>query len=179
MTKDEKHLIYRALEKNCPEYFNKLMRKVQQKRDMILTCIEIASNGMNKGYQDGVNRLYNTCCSLMSQTETYMLNYICLIKHKEQVCDGIPEEDADIRRWVGYLQEFRDSEDSVIGILDRQAQKLINQYKTKKPAGRPKGTGKRIFTYNGKEYHTIQECADEYSISKQGMYKRLKKLKII
>ena len=114
----------------------------------------------------------------MNQTETYMLNYICLIKHKEQVCDGIPEDDADIRRWIGYLQEFRDSEDSVIGILDRQAQKLINKYRTKKPAGRPKGTGKRIFNYNGKEYHTIQECADDYGISKQGMHKRLKKLKM-
>lgn len=179
MTKDEKHLIYRALEKNCPEYFNKLMGKIQKKRDMILTCIEIASNGRNEGYQDEVNRLYNTCCSLMNQTETYMLNYICLIKHKEQVCDGIPEDDADIRRWIGYLQEFRDSEDPIIGILDRQAQKLINQYRTKKPAGRPKGTGKRIFTYDGKEYRTIQECADDYGISKQGMYKRLKKLQII
>ena len=179
MTKDEKHLIYRALEKNCPDYFNKLMGKVQQKRDMILTCINIASDSENVGYQDDVNRLYNTCCSLMNQTETYMLNYICLIKHKEQICDGIPEDDADIRRWIGYLQEFRDSEDPIIGILDRQAQKLINQYKPKKPAGRPKGTGKRIFTYNGKEYHTIQECADEYGISKQGMHKKLKKLHII
>ena len=33
--------------------------------------------------------------------------------------------------------------------------------------------------YNGKEYHTIQECADEYGVSKQGMHKKLKKLKII
>lgn len=179
MTKDEKHLIYNALERNCPDYFNKLMGKVQQKRDMILTCINIASDSENVGYQDDVNRLYNTCCSLMNQTETYMLNYICLIKHKEQVCDGIPEDDTDISRWIGYLQEFRDSEDSVIGILDRQAQKLINQYKPKKPVGRPKGTGKRIFNYNGKEYHTIQECADEYGVSKQGMHKKLKKLKII
>lgn len=179
MTKDEKHLIFRALEKNCPEYFNKLMGKIQQKRDMILTCINIASDRENLGYQDEVNRLYNTCCSLMNQTETYMLNYICLIKHKEQVCDGIPEDDADIRRWIGYLQEFRDSEDSVIGLLDRQAQKLINQYRTKKQAGRPKGTGKRIFTYDGKEYHTIQECADEHGISKQGMHKKLRKLNII
>lgn len=179
MTKDEKHLIYKALERNCPDYFNKLMGKVQQKRDMILTCINIASDSENVGYQDDVNRLYNTCCSLMNQTETYMLNYICLIKHKEQVCDGIPKDDADIRRWIGYLQEFRDSEDPIIGILDRQAQKLINQYRTKKPAGRPKGTGKRIFTYDGKEFHTIQECADEYGISKQGMHKKLKKMGII
>ena len=178
MTKDEKNLIYNALRRNTPDYFDKLMQKVNQKREMILTCIEIASNGKDDGYQDEVNRLYNTCCSLMNKTETYMLNYICLIKHKEQFNDR-QNDDTDIRKWVGYLQEFRDSEDSVIGILDRQAQKLINLYKTKKPVGRPKGTGKRIFNYNGKEYHTIQECADEYGISKQGMHKRLKKQQII
>ena len=179
MTKDEKQLIYNALRQNAPDYFGKLMQKVQQKREMILTCIEIASNGKNEGYQDEINRLYNTCCSLMNKTETYLLNYICLIKHKEQVCDGTPEIDGDIRRWVCYLQEFKNSEDSIIGILDRQSQKLINQYKTKKPSGRPKGTGKQVFSYNGKEYRTIQECADDYGISKQGMYKRLKKLCII
>lgn len=184
MTKDEKNLIYYALRRNTPDYFDKLMQKVQQKRDMILTCFEIASNGENDEYQDEVNRLYNTCCSLMSKTETYLLNYICLIKHKEQVNDG-QDDDTDIRRWVGYLQEFLDSAnnenstDSIIGILGRQARQIINQYRIKKAVGRPKGTGKGIFSYNGKEYHTIQECADEYGISKQGMHKRLKKLNII
>jgi len=184
MTKDEKQLIYNALKQNAPDYFDKLMQKVQQKREMILTCIEIASNGKNEGYQGEINRLYNTCCSLMNKTETYILNYICLIKHKERVIDG-QNDDTDIRRWVDYLQEFlgsvnnENSTDSIIGILDRQARKLINQYKTKKPSGRPKGTGKQVFSYNGKEYRTIQECADDYGISKQGMHKRLKKLCII
>lgn len=179
MTDYERQVILEAIKRNAPNWYVRMNQKQQKKRDMILTCISIASDRENIGYQDEVNRLYNTCCSLMNQTETYMLNFICLIKHKEQVCDGILEDDADIRRWIGYLQEFRDSEDPVIGILDRQAQKLINQYRTKKPAGRPKGTGKRIFTYDGKEYHTIQECADEYGISKQGMHKKLRKLNII
>ena len=179
MTKDEKHLIFRALEKNCPEYFNKLMGKIQQKRDMILTCINIASDRENLGYQDEVNRLYNTCCSLMNQTETYLLNYICLIKHKEHIDDGIMKDDADIQRWIGYLQDFRNNEDSVISILDKQAQHIINQYRIKKAVGRPKGSGKRIFSYNDKVYHTIQECADDYGISKQGMHKKLKKMGII
>ena len=155
------------------------MGKVQQKRDMILTCINIASDSENVGYQDDVNRLYNTCCSLMNQTETYLLNYICLIKHKEHIDDGIMKDDADIQRWIGYLQDFRNNEDSVISILDKQAQHIINQYRIKKAVGRPKGSGKRIFFYNNKEYHTIQECADDYGISKQGMHKKLKKLKII
>lgn len=179
MTDYERQVILEAIERNAPQWYVRMNQKQQKKREMILTCIDIASRSENDLYQDEVNRLYNTCCSLMNQTETYMLNYICLIKHKEQVCDGIPEDDADIRRWIGYLQEFRDSEDSVIGILDRQALKLINQYKPKKPVGRPKGTGKRIFNYNGKEYHTIQECADEYGVSKQGMHKKLRKLNII
>ena len=184
MTKDEKNLIYNALRRNTPDYFDKLMQKVNKKREMILTCIEIASNGNDDGYQDEVNRLYNTCCSLMNKTETYMLNYICLIKHKEQFNDR-QNDDTDIRKWVGYLQEFLDSAnnenstDSIIGILDKQARQIINQYRTKKPVGRPKGTGKKIFSYNGKNYHTIQECADDYGISKQGMHKRLKKMCII
>ena len=98
MTKDEKNLIYNALRRNAPGYFDKLMQKVNQKREMILTCIEIASNGNDDGYQDEVNRLYNTCCSLMNKTETYMLNYICLIKHKEQFNDR-QNDDTDIRKW--------------------------------------------------------------------------------
>ena len=115
----------------------------------------------------------------MNQTETYLLNYICLIKHKEQLNDGILKDDADIQRWIGYLQDFRNTDDSIIGILDRQARHIINQYRIKNAVGRPKGSGKRIFSYNDKKYHTIQECADDYGISKQGMYKKLKKQHII
>lgn len=179
MTNEEIRLIYTALKRDCPDYFNKLKTEVQQKRDMILACIKIASNREKIGYQEEVNKLYNTCCSFMNQTETLMLNYICLIKHKEQFCDGDTKGDVDICRWIGYLQKFKDSGNPIIGVLDRHAQKLINQYKLKRPVGRPKGTGKRTFTYNNKEYHTIQECADEYGISKQGMYKKLKKMNVI
>lgn len=179
MTEQERRTLFEVLKRHAPNYINRLESRYKKKRDMIMTCLEIASNSTNTSYQDEVNRIYNTCCSLMNQTETYMLNYICLIKHKEQVCDGIPDNDADICRWIGYLQEFRDSEYPIIGILDRQAQKLINKYRIKKPVGRPKGTGKRVFNYNGKEYHTIQECADDYGISKQGMHKKLRKLNII
>lgn len=179
MTDYERQVIIEAIKRNAPKWYEQLIQRQHKKREMILACIEIAGSKDNTYNQDEVNRLYNTCCSMMNQTETDMLNYICLIKHKEQVCDGIPENDADIQRWIGYLQEFIESDDSVIGILDRQAKKLINQYKIKNAVGRPKGTGKRILNYNGKEYHTIQECADDYGISKQGMHKRLKKLNII
>lgn len=72
-----------------------------------------------------------------------------------------------------------DSTDSVIGIWDKIARQIINQHRIKKAVGRPKGTGKQVFSYNGKEYHTIQECADEYGISKQGMHKRLKRRQLL
>ena len=184
MTEHERQSLCEAIKRNAPDWYKRLKKRFEQKRKLILTCIEIASRNDNTYSQTEVNRIYNTCCSLMNQTETDILNYICLIKHKEQVNDG-QNDDTDIRRWVGYLQEFIDSTnnknstDSIIGILDNQARQIISKYRIKKAVGRPKGTGKQVFSYNGKEYHTIQECADEYGISKQGMYKRLKKVEII
>ena len=179
MTENERQSLCEAIKRNAPDWYKRLKKRFEQKRRLILTCIDIASRNDNDYSQNEVNRLYNTCCSLMNQTETYLLNYICLIKHKEHIDDGIMKDDADIQRWIGYLQDFRNNEDSVISILDKQAQHIINQYRIKKAVGRPKGSGKRIFFYNNKEYHTIQECADDYGISKQGMHKKLKKLKII
>ncbi|MBR5660357.1 MAG: hypothetical protein IKW99_02270 [Bacteroidales bacterium] len=179
MTDYEKQVIVEAIKRNAPKWYEQLRQKQQKKHDMISVCIDIASRRDNDCYQDEVNRIYNTCCSLMNQTETYLLNYICLIKHREQLNDGILKDDADIQRWIGYLQDLRNTEDSVIGILTRQAQHIINQYRIKNAVGRPKGSGKRIFSYNDKEYRTIQECADDYCISKQAMHKRLKKLHII
>ena len=185
MTEHETQVLYEALERNAPSYLDRLKRKYQKKKDMIMTCFDIATNGADHIYQDDINRLYNTCRSLMNETETYMLNYICLIRHKEQVNEGIRKDDEDIIRWVKYLQDFRDSvsngesNDSIIWVLDREARKISNRFKTNKPVGRPKGKGKKVFQYNGKDYQTIQECANDYGISKQGMHKRLKKLQII
>lgn len=179
MTDYESQVIIEAIKRNAPKWYDRLIYKLRQKQDTIQACIDIACNLKSDCYQGEVNRIYTTCCSMMNKTETYMLNYICLIKHKEQVKDGILKDDADIQRWIGYLQEFRDSEEHIIRLLDKQAQKLINQYKPKNSVGRPKGKGKQVFIYNGQEYHTIQECANDYGISKQGMHKRLRKLNII
>ena len=145
MTDYESRVIIEAIKRNAPKWYEQLILKQQKKRDMISACIDIASRNVNIDYQDEVNRIYNTCCSLMNQTETYLLNYICLIKHKEHIDDGIMKDDADIQRWIGYLQDFRNNEDSVISILDKQAQHIINQYRIKKAVGRPKGSCKRIF----------------------------------
>lgn len=179
MTDYERRVIVEAIKRNAPKWYEQLIQKQHLKRDMISACIDIASRSDNNNYQNEVNRIYNTCCSLMNQTETFMLNYICLIKHREQHNNGIKKDDADIQRWIGHLQDCRNTEDSVISFLDKQTRHIINQYRIKKAVGRPRGTGKRIFKYNDKEYQTIQECADDYGISKQGMYKRLKKLCII
>lgn len=179
MTENEQQQLYESIKKNAPKTFERLMQKLEQKKNMIADCIEIACQSSNDCYQDDINRLYLTCCSLMNQTEKYMLNYICLIKHKEHLNEGIQKEDADIQRWVKVMQRFRESDEVVIGILDKQFRQIINQYRIKNGVGRPKGRGAKDFVYNGKEYHTIQECADDYSISKQGMHKRLKKLNII
>ena len=179
MTEYERQSLCEAITKNAPDWYKRLKKRLEQKRNLIITCMDIASRSDSSYNQDEVNRIYNACCSMMNETETHMLNYICLIKHREQLNDGIRKEDEDIQRWIKYLQEFRDSDSAVICLLDQQAQKLINQSRVKKAVGRPNGTGKQVFSYNGKEYHTIQECADEYGISKQGMHKRLKKLNII
>ena len=179
MTDYERQVLVDAIKRNAPKWYDQLIQKQHLKRDMISACIDFASRSDNTCSQTEVNRIYNTCCSLMNQTETNLLNYICLIKYREHLNDGIKKDDADIQRWIGYLQDFLNTEDSVIGILDKQARHIINQYRIKNAVGRPKGSGKQLFTYNGKEYRTIQECADNYGISKQGMHKRLKKLNII
>jgi len=143
---------------------------------MILKCINVACQRYNTAYQDDINRIYYTCRSLMNDTEKYMLNYICLIRHKEQVNNGVLKDDKDIQRWVGFLKVFQESSDNVINVLNRQARKLISLYRVRLKVGRPKGRGAKNYTYNGKEYQTIRECAEDYGITKQGMHKRLKKL---
>ena len=181
MTEEEKHLLYEAIKRNVPDYYDRLQQKLQQKRDLIQNCIVIASH-YDDDYQDEINTLYKSSHVFLNVTEIILLNYICLIKHKERFNNGILKEDEEIQKWIRILQsrlDMTESEDCVIDILKRMTQKTIKQYRIKKSIGRPKGQGKMIFSYNGKEYHTIQQCADDYSISKQGMRKRLKRLRII
>ncbi len=177
MTDDEKQVIVEAIKKNAPDWYERIKQNQSQKRDMILSCLHIASRNYSADYQDEINQIYNACRSRLSEVETILLNYLCLIKYKEHLNNGNQKQDAEIQKWLGILQRYVDDE-SVIGVLAKLSQKVIKQYKVKK-VGRPKGKGKQVFTYNGKEYHTIQECADEYGISKQGMHKRLRKLHVI
>lgn len=181
MTEEEKQMLYEAIKRNVPDYFDRLQQKLQQKRDLIQNCIEIASH-YDDDYQDEINTLYKSSHVFLNVTEIVLLNYICLIKHKERFNNGILKEDEEVQEWVRVLQSHLDlaeSKECIIDSLRRLAKRIINQYRIKKSIGRPKGLGKMIFFYNGKEYHTIQQCADDYSISKQGMRKRLKRLRII
>lgn len=181
MTEEEKQMLYEAIKRNVPDYFDRLQQKLQQKRDLIQNCIAIASH-YDDDYQDEINTLYKSSHVFLNVTEIVLLNYICLIKHKERFNNGILKEDEEVQEWVRVLQSHLDlaeSKECIIDSLRRLAKRIINQYRIKKSIGRPKGLGKMIFFYNGKEYHTIQQCADDYSISKQGMRKRLKRLRII
>ena len=185
MTELEKQSLYDAIRRNSPNYFNILSQRLDRKRKMIADCIELASISDNTTYKDEINRIYNTCCSLMNETETFLLNYLCLIKHKEHINNGIKKDDEDIQRWIERLRHFREmvisgqSNDSIISVLDKNVRKTINQYTIPNKVGRPVGTGKQSFMYNGKEYRTLLECANDYDVSKQAIHKRLKKLQII
>ena len=185
MSDNEKRHVLIALKTNCPVYYNKLLQRLQKKKDMIYKCIDIACQADNSDYQADINTVYRSCCSLMNETETFLLNYLCLIKHKEHINCGIKKDDEDIQRWIERLKHFREmvltnqSNDSIINVLDKSVRKTINQYTIPNRVGRPVGTGKQSFVYNGKEYHTLQECANDYDVSKQAIHKRLKKLNII
>ncbi len=185
MTEVEKKTLFEALKRIAPDWLERATRQLNQKKAMISTCLDIAYHSDSPDYQDEINDEYNRFRCPMNQTEVILLNYICLIRHKEHIINGINKDDDEIEKWLRILQTYvervkdRSLKESVISCLDRQARQILNQYKVTNRIGRPKGKGKQIYSYNGKEYHTIQECADDYGITKQGMYKRLKKLSVI
>ena len=179
MTEDEKQRLYEAIKRNVPDYYELLQQRLHQKRELALCCISIATNS-DGDYQNEINEAYKATKVRFNYTETILLNYICLIKHKEHVIGEVDKEDEEIQKWVGVLQScITDSEELVIEVLRKNTWKSINKYTIKQGVGRPRGTGKTNFTYNGVEYHTIRECADDYHITKQAMRKRLKKLNLI
>ena len=184
MTDIEQRQIINALKRDVPRYYEILRQRVENKRNVILNCIDIASHSGDDHYQEDINRIYNQSRIPFTDTEVIILNYICLIKHKELLNQGINKDDEDIRKWLDVLERYsggmnaENPSNYIISLLYESARQTINQYRNK-IVGRPKGKGKKCFSYNGKDYHTIQECADDYNITKQAMHKRLKKLGII
>lgn len=177
MTESEKQSLYEAIRINAPEWYERTVQKLGQKKAVVSSCLYIAGHNEDD-YRDEINRTYNSAKGLFNETETILLNYLCLVRHKEQRNGKVMKDDEEIRKWIGVLERFIDTDEQVMVLLEKQVRKTIDKY-TVKAIGRPKGKGKRTFSYNGKEYRTIQECADDYGISKQGMHKKLRKLNII
>ena len=176
MTDIEKQQLYEAIKKNVPNYFKKLKQQLKQKEEIISNCIDIA-NSSSDDYKNQINRMFSRIS--LNNTETILLNYICLIRHKEYIYnDSLQKDDEEVIKWVEIIKKYM-NEGTVISLLKKHAFQIIAQYREKRTIGRPKGTGKKKFVYNNKEYCTIQQCAEDYNISKQGMHKRLKKLHII
>lgn len=180
MILDEGQLL-KAIRRNAPEWYERLKRNQELKRTTISNCIDIAANSDNRHYQDEINDMYNSSHINLNESELVILNFLCLIKHKEHIEPDIKKDNEDVQRWLSYIIVSLNSDKDcyVNSLLSKYARQVIGCYEIKKPPGRPKGSGKTVFTYNGKEYHTIQECADDYHITKQGMFKRLKKNHII
>jgi hypothetical protein len=178
MTEVEQQALYEAIKRNAPEWYRKTVERLNQKRAIVSSCLKLATHSDDSGYQKEINRTYNDAGCLLNDTETILLNYLCLIKHKEHINGRIKKDDEDIQKWIMVLEKFIKSDEPIISLLDKTTRKILDKYKIK-AIGRPKGKGKQVFLYNDKEYHTIQQCANDYDISKQAMHKKLKKLQII
>ena len=139
MTEVEKQMLYEAIKRNVPDYFDRLQQKLQQKRDLIQNCIAIASH-YDDDYQDEINTLYKSSHVFLNVTEIVLLNYICLIKHKEHLNRKIEKDDEDIQKWIKILNIFIESDEPIISLLDKNTRKTIDKYKIK-TIGRPAGKG--------------------------------------
>ena len=180
MTEAERSILIDALKRDVPYYYERIKQRTQLKKEMISKCICLASSCDNNDYQTEIKRLCSSSRARLSETELILLNYICLIRHKEYININTQlKNDEEIQKWVEVLKRFIVEDESVFSLLKKHSLQIIEKYRFKKSVGRPIGTGKQVFIYNEKEYRTIQECADDYGISKQGMYKRLRKLNII
>ena len=177
MTESEKLSLYEAIRINAPEWYERTVQKLGQKKAVVSDCLYIAGHN-DDDYQGEINRTYNSAKGLFNETETILLNYLCLVRHKEKRNGKVMKDDEEIRKWICVLERFVDTEEPVMALLEKQVRKTVGRY-TNKAIGRPKGKGKWTFSFNGKEYRTIQECVDDYDISKQGMHKKLGKLNII
>ena len=179
MTDKERDMLIETLKRDVPQYFEILRQRVKVKTELLKKCINIASSD-NEDYQTEINNIYNSTQIYLSDVEVVLLNYICLIRHKEKNNkDNRLNNDEEIQRWVEVLKKYVVEEEPVFSLLKTQSLQLIQKYRARNRVGRPLNSGKQVFQYNDKEYHTIQECANDYGITKQAMHKKLRKLNII
>lgn len=177
MSEEEQKWLLEAIKINAPAWYERLKKSSALKKSLISDCID-ASRNEDDGYQDQINQLLHSCQTKLNDNELILLNYVCLIRHKEHINKDLDKDDEELQRWLSIL--IRYSEAPAVSILEKHVRQIIKRYKIKNRVGRPKGSGKRSFVYNGKEYHTLQECADDYGgITRQGIHKKLRKLHII
>ena len=183
ITLSQRRILYQCLKETNAEWAKAYRNGIDKTTAMLIDCIDAAFHSNSDNWWKDVNAVYKK--GRLNEFEEFLLQRICMIKHKEHINKRINKEDEEIQEWLKSLKQYRevaskyDDDVEVEEYLDSQVKEIISQYKIQHGTGRPKGSGKQTFTYNGKKYHTIQECADDYGISKQGMYKRLKKLSII
>lgn len=184
--KEKRQYLMDRVKIECPEMWERIQQGKEKKKQFISDLIDIAcsTEGVDE-MMDKVGEAYNTSTYSFTTIEEILIEKILLIKHKESLNKAVIKDDQQIQNWLQYLLKYREYDNAnkldkpVFEYIDELARGIINQYLIRVGVGRPKGKGVKLFKYNGKEYHTIQECADDYGISKQGMHKKLKKLGII
>ena len=187
MTEKEKQkFLMNQLQTQSPALWQQIQDAKEKKKKFINDLIVIASSTEKENdMMNKIGEAYNASDIKFTTGEEILLEKILLIKHKESLNKAVVKDDQQIQYWLQFLLKYREYDDAnkldkpVFEYLDELARSIINQYLIRVGIGRPKGKGVKLFKYNGKEYHTIQECADDYGISKQGMHKKLKKLGII
>ncbi|MBR3064530.1 MAG: hypothetical protein IKG90_02645 [Bacteroidales bacterium] len=96
MTEEESQSLYEAIKRNAPEWYKKTVERLNRKKAIVSTCLKIARRNSDYDYQEEINRTYKDAGCLLNDTETILLNYLCLIKHKEYLNAKIETDDEPI-----------------------------------------------------------------------------------
>ena len=184
--KETRKFLAEHMQRESPELYKKIQQANEKKKQFISDLIDIACSIEDEHeMMDKASDIYTDSDVHFTTAEEILIEKILRIKHKEHINKAVVKDDQQIQYWLQTLLKYREYDNAnkldkpVFEYIDKLARGIINQYLIRVGVGRPKGKGLKIFKYNGKEYHTIQECADDYGITRQGMHKRLKKQGII
>lgn len=155
-----------------------------KKTEIIQKCIRIAETASSiSAYKKEVTDYMRNNTQYFSRFELCLLYDIIGFKHIDMFHRNLKNESLIQDRLQQMRQYYNNGKRQKKSIINESLELLyhqvINSFVIKRSVGRPVGKGKKQFSYNDKIYNTIQQCADDYNITKQGMYKRLKKLGIL
>ena len=71
MTESEKQSLYEAIRINAPEWYERTVKRLGQKKAVVSSCLYIAGHN-DEDYQDEINRTYNSAKGLFNETETIL-----------------------------------------------------------------------------------------------------------